>query len=99
MGGIVLVGFSIFLGIPGKIRFDSPYPGQILVTVGAAMLTWSCLQASPKILGIAPAALGILMIVQGVMLDDFLPFVCGVIIFTVALFAPANVRLPRAKKG
>jgi len=63
------------------------------------MLTWSCLQAFPKILGIIPAALGILMIVQGVMLDDFLPFIGGVVVFTVALFAQANVRLPRARKG
>ena len=99
VAGIAMVGFAFFIGVEGRVRFDDPDPGQILVTVGAAMLTWACLQAFPRILGIIPAALGILMIVQGVMLDDFLPFVSGVVLFTIALFTQANLKLPGAKKG
>lgn len=97
--GIALVGFSIFLGVPGHLHFDNPTPGQILMIVGSAMLTWSCLQAFPKILSVIPAGLGILMMLQGTMTDDFLPFVAGVVLFTIALFTQTNIKLPRPKKG
>ena len=97
--GIALVGFSFFLGIPGRFYVDNPDPGQVLLILGAAMLTWSCLQAFPKILSVIPAGLGILMMLQGTMTDDFLPFVSGVVLFTIALFTQTNIKLPRPKKG